>query len=248
MKVRCPHLPPHPLTKTLQNLPKTETAPHLLKGKTMPISQKQLEANRKNAQKSTGPKTAEGKAIVSQNAVKDGLTANSTILNSPLHSENKVEYENLLNSLNDELTPKTELQKILVKRIADCIWRSNRLIRVETANINRQLCDIENEFMFEKLQAEYQDYTDEEKETDLKYQQQLTDIIGLNLIPRELYSKRLLKYEIRFERQLSKTYKLLKMLQIQTHFDSLQNRYKKTENDNTNPFDNIEDSEIVILK
>jgi hypothetical protein len=36
-------------------------------------TEKQINANRKNAQKSTGPKTAEGKAAVSQNAVKHGL-------------------------------------------------------------------------------------------------------------------------------------------------------------------------------
>ena len=38
-------------------------------------TQKQIKANRQNAQKSTGPKTSDGKAVVSQNAVKHGLFA-----------------------------------------------------------------------------------------------------------------------------------------------------------------------------
>ncbi len=39
------------------------------------VSEKQLAANRRNAQKSTGPRTAEGKTRVSMNAMKHGLSA-----------------------------------------------------------------------------------------------------------------------------------------------------------------------------
>ena len=44
------------------------------------ISERQLAANRANAQKSTGPKTEESKKIVSQNALRHGLTAQVTIM------------------------------------------------------------------------------------------------------------------------------------------------------------------------
>ena len=43
-------------------------------------STKRNEANRRNAQKSTGPKTAEGKAITSQNAIRHGLLATEILL------------------------------------------------------------------------------------------------------------------------------------------------------------------------
>jgi hypothetical protein len=43
-------------------------------------SPKQIEANRENALKSTGPKTSEGKAVVSLNAVKHGLLSAKVFL------------------------------------------------------------------------------------------------------------------------------------------------------------------------
>jgi len=49
----------------------------------------QIHANRQNAQKSTGPKTAEGKAAVSQNAVKHGLIASEAVITG----ENLADYE-----------------------------------------------------------------------------------------------------------------------------------------------------------
>ena len=43
-------------------------------------TEKQINANRQNAQKSTGPKTAEGKATSSKNAVKHGLFAEEAVI------------------------------------------------------------------------------------------------------------------------------------------------------------------------
>ena len=54
----------------------------------MSASKKQIQANRDNAQKSTGPKTDEGKAIVSQNNTKHGLYSKDIIINSPKLQEN----------------------------------------------------------------------------------------------------------------------------------------------------------------
>ena len=49
----------------------------------------QILANRNNSQKSTGPQTAEGKAVVSQNAVKHGLFAAEAVITG----ENPADYE-----------------------------------------------------------------------------------------------------------------------------------------------------------
>ena len=55
----------------------------------------QIEANRKNAQKSTGPKSAQGKADVAKNATKHGLTAQNVIIKG----ENPEEFEGRLKKL-----------------------------------------------------------------------------------------------------------------------------------------------------
>ena len=62
---------------------------------------KQIKANRKNAKKSTGPKTADGKAAVSKNAVKHGLFADSVVT-----GETEAEYEAFHGELLAELAPR----------------------------------------------------------------------------------------------------------------------------------------------
>ena len=52
-------------------------------------SQAKIQANRRNAEKSTGPKTEEGKAVVSRNAVTHGLTSRYDVLSC----EDPAEYE-----------------------------------------------------------------------------------------------------------------------------------------------------------
>jgi hypothetical protein len=63
-------------------------------------TQKQIKANWQNAQKSTGPKTDEGKAVVSQNAVKHGLFAESVI-----KGENEADFGAFHDKMLDELVP-----------------------------------------------------------------------------------------------------------------------------------------------
>ena len=72
-------------------------------GKT--VSVMQLEANRKNAEKSTGPRTAEGKEIVSRNALKHGLFSRYLLLDD----EDPAEYQALLDDLHAELSTPAEI-------------------------------------------------------------------------------------------------------------------------------------------
>jgi len=58
-------------------------------------SQKQIEANRRNALKSTGPKTLDGKAIVSQNATTHGLRARHTVIDGESQTEFDEFYDEL---------------------------------------------------------------------------------------------------------------------------------------------------------
>ena len=61
---------------------------------------KQFEANRRNSQKSTGPKTPEGKSAVSMNALRHGLRARTVVL----PGEDPTEFHQLCNDLESEWT------------------------------------------------------------------------------------------------------------------------------------------------
>ena len=65
------------------------------------MSNRQLEANRRNAAKSTGPKTTEGKAISSQNARTHGFTASTVVITT----ENRELYEFKRKQFHAELQP-----------------------------------------------------------------------------------------------------------------------------------------------
>jgi hypothetical protein len=90
-------------------------------------SQKKIEANRRNALKSTGPKTPKGKAKVSKNALKHGLLSNQVLL----PEEDKVMLENFASRIRSELAPAGELEFLLVDRIITSSWRIRRLLGVE---------------------------------------------------------------------------------------------------------------------
>jgi len=90
-------------------------------------SDNKAEANRRNAQKSTGPKTPEGKRAVRLNALRHGLRSEQILL----PGEDKVALRELDEHLRAELDPHGELERLLVDRIVAGYWRLRRLGRVE---------------------------------------------------------------------------------------------------------------------
>ena len=98
---------------------------------TKKVSPRKLEANRRNAQKSTGPKTAQGKARSSRNAMKHGLLACHLILHDDLY-EDPAEFDQLFDELVAGFAPQTPAERLLVERIAACYWRLRRALRFET--------------------------------------------------------------------------------------------------------------------
>lgn len=103
------------------------------------ISQRKLEANRRNALKSTGPKTATGKRISAQNAIKHGLLAQAAVITNGEGKESEQEFEALYLQLVSELDPCGVLELMLVEKIAICHWRLRRALRCEVGSIRRQL-------------------------------------------------------------------------------------------------------------
>src|SRR5256885_1560599 len=90
-------------------------------------SPKQIEANRRNAKKSTGPRTSAGKTKVAMNAVKHGLLAQQVVL----PNEDEQEFAEFTIRLAHELQPVGELEDLFAGMIAACAWRLRRLQRVE---------------------------------------------------------------------------------------------------------------------
>ena len=93
-------------------------------------SPKQLEANKRNARRSTGPRTPAGKARVKFNALRHGLLAKSVILPIRSRSEKRSHFDALLAQLIDELKPVGILEDMLVEKIAVSYWRLRRSLRV----------------------------------------------------------------------------------------------------------------------
>ena len=100
-------------------------------------SLKQIEANRRNALKSTGPTTPEGKARSRCNAVRHGLTAETVIA----ALENVEDYQAFEAAVIADYDAESAVERELVLRLASVLWRLRRSSGIETA-------------LFEKVTAE----------------------------------------------------------------------------------------------
>ncbi|HEX7363050.1 MAG TPA: hypothetical protein VF283_21385 [Bryobacteraceae bacterium] len=89
---------------------------------------KQIAANRRNAEKSTGPKSAETKAKVAQNGVKHGLCGRFRVLPE---LEKQEDYDALLNQLMEDEQSVGQAEIELVVEMAEHTWLSNRALRFQ---------------------------------------------------------------------------------------------------------------------
>ena len=93
----------------------------------------QIQANCANAQKSTGPRTPEGKdtpraplrATAAQNALKHGLFARE----GAIRGEDEQEFEEYREKMLNQLIPGTPLEEVLADRVVDLSWRLKRAAR-----------------------------------------------------------------------------------------------------------------------
>ena len=90
-------------------------------------TQAEILANRHNAQKSTGPKTAEGKAASAKNAMKHGLFAQDNVV----ISENQAQFDALRNEMLAELAPVGAMEGMLAERIVSLTWRLRRAAQMQ---------------------------------------------------------------------------------------------------------------------
>jgi len=92
-------------------------------------TESQINANRLNAQHSTGPSSPEGKLKSSHNALKTGLTGRTILL----PSDDVAAYQKIVAIANDQWRPESESEKLVVQSIADTQWRLLRIPTLESA-------------------------------------------------------------------------------------------------------------------
>ena len=93
----------------------------------MAVSEKKLQANRQNAQKSTGPKSRDGKAKVALNATRHGLRSQQIVL----PGEDAAAFDQMISSWMDDWKPPTDARRLLVEQAVAHAWRLRRCLKVE---------------------------------------------------------------------------------------------------------------------
>jgi hypothetical protein len=166
----------------------------------------QISANRRNAQKSIGPRTAEGKAKSAQNAVKHGLFAQKNVV----ISENQVEFDHLSEKIMAELAPVGVMETILAERIVSLTWRLKRAERMQNEAID---CKIIQEINSCCRDLSESLISDGPQQRPGKYDDVALGYIATRDFPECRTLERLSMYERRFELSLYKTIKELKKLQ-----------------------------------
>src|ERR1035437_2037564 len=92
-------------------------------------SLKQIEANRRNALKSTGPTTPEGKERSRCNTIRHGLTAETVIA----ALEDAADYQAFKAAVIADYDAESAVERELVLRLASVLWRLRRATGIETA-------------------------------------------------------------------------------------------------------------------
>jgi hypothetical protein len=102
---------------------------------TKTMSPKQLAANQRNAQKSTGPKTPQGRAVSKMNALKHGLLAQTVVVRGHKLKESTNEFKKLCQEFYIDLAPVGPQEEMLVNQIVTATWRLHRARTAECVEI-----------------------------------------------------------------------------------------------------------------
>ena len=155
----------------------------------------QMNANRNNAKKSTGPRTNEGKQRSSQNALKHGLLARDAVL-----PEDPADFDRQLCDLEDTIEPKNALEFELVRQIVDAQWRLRRLTRLETGYLAAAR---------DQTHRDNQTFRDDDPPADYDGQ---TQVLGQSLLERNLGLLHLSRYNGQLSRNLTRALNMIRQL------------------------------------
>src|ERR1700751_630376 len=102
------------------------------KGRAKSVSAAKLAANRRNAQRSTGPRTPEGKAHSSQNSRKHGFIARQPLPAGEEGDQLWEEYRELVDGIWEYYQPVGYMEGLLTEKIATESIRYSRLLDFES--------------------------------------------------------------------------------------------------------------------
>ncbi len=160
-------------------------------------SSRKVEANRRNALKSTGPRTTNGKRRVARNAVRHGFFSKWLLVQHQDGKESQSEYDDFYADIRKHYQPVGWLEVLWAEKIAVWSWRLRRLIRCESGQIARALAEHSYELGQSKADglAEPESVLSSSPEIDA-----MTDHLFL---PEKEELDKLLRYEAMINRQLN---------------------------------------------
>ena len=88
----------------------------------------QIAANRRNAQNSTGPRTAEGKAAVRLNSLTHGLRTQDVLL----PGEDEQAFREIRGAFHQQHQPEGPAELFCVEKMILSYWRNRRIAKIET--------------------------------------------------------------------------------------------------------------------
>ena len=116
-----------------------------------PVSERRVQANRKNAAHSTGPKTARGKQIVSRNAIEHGILTREVVITAGDGEESLEEFHELVEQMRNCYQPVGVVEETLVQTIVVTLWRKARVIRAENGEIRKRLDTVGSDVLLRNL-------------------------------------------------------------------------------------------------
>ena len=98
-------------------------------------TQSQIQANRLNALKSTGPQTTQGRAVASQNSLKHGLSTQKPVITG----ESQADFDLYKDQMLTELNPLGPMESMLADRVISLSWRLKRSVHFQNQAIDAML-------------------------------------------------------------------------------------------------------------
>ncbi len=170
----------------------------------------QINANKENSQKSTGPRTAKGKKAVSQNAVKHGFFTREAVV----MDEDQADFDRYSEAMLAEMAPVGVMESTLAERVASLAWRLRRAERMQHQAVEMQIRSDHLDLIFRQVQWSYREANGlQQEETYPKGDHMTFGRAARNDIASFRVFDRLLLYERRIENSMHKTMNELSKLQ-----------------------------------